>query len=60
MAEHEIAINGDLRLAHRYLEVVANSNSEDVTKASELLKSLKAKFHLRATQGLDAHSLPGT
>ncbi|PPQ62808.1 hypothetical protein CVT24_000502 [Panaeolus cyanescens] len=55
VAEYEVAINGDLRLAHRYLELVANSNSEDVTKASELLKNLKAKLQLRAVQGLDNH-----
>lgn len=34
--------NGDLLLAKDYLEVVATSNAEDVGKATDLLKQVKA------------------
>lgn len=36
--------NGDLYLARDYLERVAGSNAEDVGRASELLKTVKAKI----------------
>ena len=41
--------NGDLALARDYLEIVANSNAEDVGRASELLKTVKASIQAQAT-----------
>lgn len=40
--------NGNLVLASDYLELVAASNAEDVTRAAELLKDVKAKIQERA------------
>lgn len=40
--------NGDLVLARDYLEIVASSNAEDVGRAAELLKSVKATIQARA------------
>jgi hypothetical protein len=43
VARHQIsAIDGDLGLAHEYLERVAASNSEEVGQAAELLKKIKS------------------
>ncbi|KAG6820746.1 hypothetical protein H0H93_012392 [Arthromyces matolae] len=54
VAEYQIRIpNGDLVLARDYLEIVASSNSEDVGKAAELLKTmsnvLAPSFHVQTT-----------
>lgn len=39
VAEHQLStMDGDLPLAISYLETVASSNSEDVTRAAELLR----------------------
>jgi anaphase-promoting complex subunit 8 len=40
--------DGDLNLAREYLEQVAGSNAEDVARASELLKSVKAAIQAKA------------
>jgi anaphase-promoting complex subunit 8 len=46
VAEYEMRIpNGDLNLARDYLELVAGSNAEDVGRASELLKDVKARIY---------------
>ena len=46
VAEYEMRIpNGDLILARDYLELVAGSNAEDVGRASELLKDVKARIY---------------
>ncbi|KAF5385899.1 hypothetical protein D9615_002223 [Tricholomella constricta] len=50
VAEYQIRIpNGDLFLARDYLERVAGSNAEDVGRAAELLKTVKAAIQARAT-----------
>ncbi|KAG6891478.1 hypothetical protein C0992_006209 [Termitomyces sp. T32_za158] len=49
VAEYQMRIpNGDLVLARDYLEIVASSNAEDVGRAAELLKNVKATIHARA------------
>jgi anaphase-promoting complex subunit 8 len=49
VAEYHMRIpNGDLVLARDYLERVAGSNAEDVARASELLKSVKAAIQAKA------------
>ncbi|KAF8893805.1 hypothetical protein BD779DRAFT_1669341 [Infundibulicybe gibba] len=45
---HMNKYDGDLFLARDYLERVAGSNAEDVGRASELLKVVKAKLEARA------------
>lgn len=46
VAEYEMRIpNGDLILARDYLELVAGSNAEDVGRASESLKDVKARIY---------------
>ncbi|KAL0072428.1 Anaphase-promoting complex subunit 8 [Marasmius tenuissimus] len=41
VADHQLKTSdGDLLLAKEYVEIVARSNSEDVTRASELLKAV--------------------
>lgn len=40
--------DGDLYLAKEYLERVANSNAEDVMKATELLKVVKSTLQARS------------
>uniref|UniRef100_A0A0W0FGY6 Zn(2)-C6 fungal-type domain-containing protein n=3 Tax=Moniliophthora roreri TaxID=221103 RepID=A0A0W0FGY6_MONRR len=50
IAEFQLKIvDGDLWLAHEYAELVSRSNSEDVTRAGELLKSITAAVDGRAT-----------
>lgn len=41
---HMRTTGGDLMLAKEYLERVAGSNAEDVGRASELLKDVKARM----------------
>lgn len=49
VAEYHMRIpDGDLALARDYLERVAGSNAEDVARASELLKSVKAAIHAKS------------
>ena len=48
--------NGDLYLARDYLERVAASNSEDVARASELLKAVKATIQVKALAEADARA----
>lgn len=49
IAEYELKIpNGNLSVARGYLEPLASSNAEDVTRAVELLKEVKAKIQERA------------
>ncbi|KAG6888244.1 hypothetical protein C0995_009557 [Termitomyces sp. Mi166 len=48
VAEYQMRIpNGDLALARDYLEIVAGSNAEDVGRAAELLKTVKATIQAR-------------
>jgi anaphase-promoting complex subunit 8 len=48
VAEYHMRIpDGDLNLAREYLEQVAGSNAEDVARASELLKSVKAAIQAK-------------
>jgi anaphase-promoting complex subunit 8 len=48
VAEYEIKLpNGNLDHAKDYLEIVASSNTEDVTRAAELLKEIKVKIQER-------------
>ena len=42
--------NGNLTLATDYLELVASSNAEHVTRAAELLKEVKSKIQERETE----------
>ncbi|KAF9529366.1 hypothetical protein CPB83DRAFT_852543 [Crepidotus variabilis] len=42
--------NGNLNVARSYLEPLASSNAEDVTRAAELLKEVKAKIQERASE----------
>lgn len=54
--------NGDLLLARDYLENVAGSNAEEVGRASELLKAVKASMQVKAlgeisTTGRDDDSI---
>ncbi|KNZ72808.1 Anaphase-promoting complex subunit 8 [Termitomyces sp. J132] len=49
VAEYHMRIpNGDLALARDYLEIVASSNAEDVGRAAELLKTVKATIQAQA------------
>jgi len=49
VARHQItAVDGDLELAHEYLERVAGSNSEEVGQATELLKKVKGMIMAKA------------
>ena len=49
VAEYEMRIpNGDLILARDYLELVAGSNVDDVGRASESLKDVKARIYNNA------------
>ncbi|KAG6900254.1 hypothetical protein C0993_000707 [Termitomyces sp. T159_Od127] len=49
VAEYQMRVpNGDLVLARDYLEIVASSNAEDVGRAAELLKSVKATMQARS------------
>lgn len=41
--------NGNLNHAKDSLEIVASSNAEEVTRAAELLKDVKAKMQERLT-----------
>ncbi|KAG6911123.1 hypothetical protein DXG01_003863 [Tephrocybe rancida] len=57
VAEYQMRIpNGDLHLAAEYLERVASSNAEDVGRAAELLKKVKAS--LQAKIMFDAERAP--
>lgn len=50
IAEYELRTpNGNLTLARDYLELVATSNAEEVTRAAELLKDVKAKLQEQST-----------
>jgi anaphase-promoting complex subunit 8 len=50
VAQYEMHVpNGDLILARDYLELVAGSNAEDVGRASESLKEVKAKIFNKST-----------
>lgn len=42
--------NGDLALAQNYLERVAASNAEDVSRAAELLKTVNLQIQARELQ----------
>ncbi|KAG6832599.1 hypothetical protein H0H92_014435 [Tricholoma furcatifolium] len=56
VAEYQMRIaNGDLDLARDYLERVANSNAEEVGRAAELLKKVKAAIQARSS-GMPAAS----
>ncbi|KAF9450423.1 TPR-like protein [Macrolepiota fuliginosa MF-IS2] len=49
VAEYHLRVaGGDLYLAKEYLERVANSNAEDVMKATELLKVVKSTLQARS------------
>ena len=48
--------NGDLYLARDYLERVAASNSEDVARASELLKTVKATIQAKMLAEAEARA----
>jgi len=48
--------NGDLFLARDYLERVAASNSEDVARASELLKTVKATIQAKILAEAEARA----
>lgn len=51
IAEHEMKLpNGNLTLATDYLELVASSNAEHVTRAAELLKEVKSKIQEHETE----------
>ena len=52
--------DGDLTLARDYLERVAGSNAEDVARASELLKSVKATIQAKALQEAEERSKMAT
>ena len=50
VAEYEMQVpNGNLNHAKDSLEIVASSNAEEVTRAAELLKDVKAKMQERVT-----------
>lgn len=56
VVEYEMRIpNGDLILAMNYLELVARSNAEDVGRASELLKDVKARIAVSVQTLMKAH-----
>ena len=52
--------NGDLVLARDYLERVAGSNAEEVARASELLKSVKAAIQAKALREAEVRAQVAT
>lgn len=51
VAEHEMKLpNGNLNHSKDYLEIVASSNAEEVTRAAELLKEVKLKIQANEVQ----------
>lgn len=60
VAEYQLSLaDGNLNLARDYLERVAGSNSEDVSRAADLLKIVKSRLMVQENLGAEnqvAHS----
>ncbi|TFK44754.1 hypothetical protein BDQ12DRAFT_641682 [Crucibulum laeve] len=57
VAEYQMQIpNGDLLLAKEYLERVAGSNAEDVSRAADMLKVVKSSIQKRAMSEVEARA----
>ena len=51
ISEYEMKLpSGNLTLARDFLELVASSNAEEVTRAADLLKEVKAKLQAAQEQ----------
>lgn len=59
VAQHLMENDGDLHLAREYLERLAESNTEEVSKASEMLKILKTVIASKQLQQRDSEGAQG-